>query len=282
MDPATAKFLAQLAAKLAADDEARKRLLLIIIVPIVSLLLLIAMILQLLTSPIESLKLLLSPNETPVVEDLRSDYGYTQLLLQDDEGYLESKGQQYEGVVFHDGSREVVYFNQMDARWADKPYGPNDTIGVAGCGPTSLSIVVSTLTDQTVDPVAMSTWAYDKGYLAEGTGSYHSLIPDGAKHFGLQVAGATIQNQQAIIDALAEGKLVVAIMGKGHFTSTGHFIVLRGVTEDGHILVADPASKRRSEQAWDFNIILDEARQNAGAGGPFWIISKGVGTSYVT
>lgn len=272
MDPATAKLLAQLAIKVAADEEARRRLFLLITVPAIALLLLIAMILQLLTSPFETLKIWLAPNETPIIEDLRSDYGYTQLLQKDDDGYLESEGQQYEGVVFQDGGRKVVYFNQMDARWADKPYGPNDTIGVAGCGPTSLSIVVSTLTDQTIDPVAMSRWAYDNGYLAEGTGSYHSLIPDGAKHFGLQVAGATAKDKQTIIDALASGKLVVAIMGKGHFTSTGHFIVLRGVTDEGQILVADPASKKRSEQSWDFGIILDEARKNAGAGGPFWII----------
>jgi predicted double-glycine peptidase len=63
-------------------------------------------------------------------------------------------------------------------------------------------------------------------------------------------------------------------MGKGHFTSSGHFIVLRGITETGKILVADPASKRRSEQEWDFDIILTEAQKGAGAGGPFWIISK--------
>lgn len=118
----------------------------------------------------------------------------------------------------------------------------------------------------------MSKWAYDNGYLAEGTGSYHSLIPDGARHFGLKVDGVTVKEQQKIIDALASGKLVIAIMGKGHFTSSGHFIVLRGVTDDGQILVADPASKKRSEKAWDFSIILKEARKNAGAGGPFWII----------
>ncbi|QWU18349.1 C39 family peptidase [Paenibacillus sophorae] len=208
-----------------------------------------------------------------MVDEMRMDFGYTQLLQETDEGYLESQGQQYEGVVFRDGSREVVYYNQMDSRWADKPYGPRDTIGASGCGPTSLAIVVSTLTDTAIDPVAMSNWAYQNGYLAEGTGSYHSLIPDGAKHFGLQVEGAAAKEQQKIIDALSNGKLVVAIMGKGHFTSSGHFMVLRGVTKDGQILVADPASRKRSEQAWDFSIIQNEARKNAAAGGPFWIIS---------
>jgi hypothetical protein len=75
-----------------------------------------------------------------------------------------------------------------------------------------------------------------------------------------------------MVDALADGKLVVAIMAKGHFTNSGHFIVLRGVTAEGKILVADPANYTRSQQAWDLAIILNEASGRAGAGGPFWII----------
>ncbi len=74
-----------------------------------------------------------------------------------------------------------------------------------------------------------------------------------------------------IRDALSSGKLVVAIMTKGHFTSGGHFIVLRGV-KDGQIMVADPASTTRSGKLWDLSIILNEASKRAGAGGPFWII----------
>lgn len=62
-------------------------------------------------------------------------------------------------------------------------------------------------------------------------------------------------------------------MGEGHFTDSGHFIVLRGLDENGKVLVADPASRERSAQAWDLELILDEASENAGkAGGPFWII----------
>ena len=84
--------------------------------------------------------------------------------------------------------------------------------------------------------------------------------------------GCTASEPQRIVDALSEGKLVVAIMTKGHFTSGGHFMVLRGVTADGKIMVADPASYRRSEKLWDLSIILNEASKRAGAGGPFWII----------
>lgn len=79
---------------------------------------------------------------------------------------------------------------------------------------------------------------------------------------------------QRIVDALASGKLVIAIMGKGHFIQSGHFIVLRGVTSEGKILVADPISKNQSDQEWDISTIMNEACKQAGSGGPFWIISK--------
>jgi hypothetical protein len=134
-----------------------------------------------------------------------------------------------------------------------------------------MAIVVSSLTGNTVDPVEMAGWAYQNGYWCSKSGSYHSLIPGAATAWGLSVEGCTASEPQRILDALSSGKLVVAIMTKGHFTSSGHFIVLRGV-QDGKILVADPASYSRSQQSWDLSIILSEASKRAGAGGPFWII----------
>ena len=166
-----------------------------------------------------------------------------------------------------------MYYNQLDERWKYEPYG-TDTIGGYACGPTSMSIVVSSLTSETVDPPHMAQWAYENGYWCSGSGSYHSLIPGAAEAWGLAVEGCTASEPQRIVDALTDGKLVVALMTKGHFTSSGHFIVLRGCTSDGKILVADPASYQRSEKAWDLSIILNEASKTAGAGGPFWIIGN--------
>lgn len=180
-------------------------------------------------------------------------------------------GISYEGVVFSDGSTQVVYYNQLDDRWRYEAYGTDD-IGGYACGPTAMSIVVSSLTSETVDPPHMAQWAYENGYWCSKSGSYHSLIPGAAEKWDLPVEGCTASEPQRIVDALADGKLVVALMSKGHFTSSGHFIVLRGVTSDEKILVADPSSYSRSEKAWDFSIILNEASKSAGAGGPFWII----------
>ena len=191
-------------------------------------------------------------------------------LIQNLEGWEGGSIPSLGDVRFTDGSTEVVYFNQMNERYASKPYD-TDYIGGSGCGPTSMAIVVSSLSGEIVDPERMAQWAYENGYWCKGSGSYHALIPGSATHWGLAVSGCSASEPQRILDALTEGKLVVAIMSKGHFTNGGHFIVLRGV-KDGKILVADPGSYKRSGQLWDLSIILNEASRRAGAGGPFWII----------
>ena len=182
-------------------------------------------------------------------------------------------GLSYDGIIFSDGETQVVYYNQLDERWKASPYG-TDTIGGYACGPTAMSIVISSLTSDTVDPPHMAQWSYKNGYWCSGNGSYHTLIPGAAQAWGLQVEGCTAAEPQRIVDALTDGKLVVALMTKGHFTSSGHFIVLRGCTSNGKILVADPSSYKRSEKSWDLSLILNEASKCAGAGGPFWIIGN--------
>ena len=211
---------------------------------------------------------------------LASDYAQNLSVLLSDgmyqvlsNGDLSSMGQSYEGIVFADGITQVVYYNQLDERWANSPYG-TDHIGGYACGPTAMSIVVSSLSSENVDPPHMAQWAYENGYWCSKSGSYHTLIPGAAEHWNLQVEGCTPKDPLKIVDALADGKLVVALMTKGHFTSSGHFIVLRGVTSDGKIMVADPSSYSRSEKSWDLSIILNEASKHAGAGGPFWIIGN--------
>ena len=170
------------------------------------------------------------------------------------------------------GNVEIVYFNQGEEPWASSPYGPDD-IGGYGCGPTAMSMVVSSLTGQTVDPAAMARWAYESGFCAPGSGSYNSLIQAAASAYGLEATSWTDLTADALTQALASGQLFVALMTKGHFTSSGHFILLRGLTLEGTVLVADPNSRERSLTAWDPQLIIDELSRTRSSGAPLWCIS---------
>lgn len=270
---AMTRVLAWMAIQAAADERARKRLFVIILTPVLILLLLIAFIICLLVSPLTLfVGWMLDDSEIAAIESFQKEYGYNQNLGIFEQDYVSGSGQSYEGVTFTDAGMEVTYYNQLDERWADIMYGTSGTIGQAGCGPTSMAIVISTLTGEAHDPVELAQWSAANGHRCEGNGSYHSLIPAAADAYGLSCERDL--DARGIVDALSSGKLVVVIMSRGHFTNGGHFIVLRGVTENGKILVADPASQSRSEREWDLSIIMEESNKAAGSGGPYWAIGK--------
>lgn len=171
---------------------------------------------------------------------------------------------------YSEGYANIPYYNQTDARWGANPYG-NSTIYSGGCGPTSLAMVVSGLTGEKITPDIVADWSYRNGHRAEGQGSYWSLMTTGGVN-GLNVEPVSRKNPNKIVQALSEGYPVIASMGKGHFTKGGHFIVLRGFTSEGKILVHDSASVERSSKEWDLSIIMNESSSNGGVNGsPFWI-----------
>ena len=84
------------------------------------------------------------------------------------------------------GSREIIYYNQSDPEWSDQPYG-SDTLGKYGCGPVSMAMAVSSLTEQTADPAEIAQWAVDNGHWARHGGSYLSIVSGVAENYGLSV-----------------------------------------------------------------------------------------------
>lgn len=172
------------------------------------------------------------------------------------------------------GGIEVVYYNQTDDRWSDTLYG-SDPLSGYGCGPTSMSIVVSTLLHTPVDPEAMARECADRGYWARYSGSYLSIVEGIASAYGLECASIPPEQLDTtdLILHLANGDLAVALMTRGHFTNSGHFIVLRGLTLEGEILVADPASRERSLTPWDLSLIISELSPSRHDGAPLWLIS---------
>lgn len=148
---------------------------------------------------------------------------------------------------------------QWDSRWGYEPYG-DSMIGISGCGPTCLSMVVIGLTGRTEwHPAKMAAYAADNGYLVQGVGTDWRLFSTGAEPFGLQVLRLTL-NEYEIGGQLLDGHPVICSMKPGDFTYTGHFIVLTGMDEEGNVQVNDPNSRIKSRQTWRLGDIIKQVK----------------------
>ena len=169
--------------------------------------------------------------------------------------------------------KNVVYFNQGEEPWKSMSYGTS-TIGAAGCGPTSLAIVISTLTNQTVTPQMTAAYAISNGEYVSGVGTAHSFPTNAAKHWGLTCERVGKNRMDYVVQSLKEGKMVVEICEAYTITGSGsgHFIVLTGVTSDGYITIADCASRERTGKVYSVDTIKSYGRDLSE--GAFWIIVK--------
>jgi hypothetical protein len=181
---------------------------------------------------------------------------------------LVTRGEQ---EILTGGVCPIVYFNQGDDIWASQSYG-TDTIGPYGCGPTALAMLIDSLTETETDPAQMAQYAYRHGYWAKRSGSYLSIIQGVCSDFGLTAQRISAKTAEEMVEELSNGHVLVALMGPGHFTNSGHFILLRGVTLSGSILVADPNSRERSLMEWDAQLLLDELSKSTSNGAPLWVI----------
>lgn len=182
---------------------------------------------------------------------------------------LELRGEE---EVLTGGSWEILYYNQTDEQWRERPYG-KDNLGRYGCGPACLSMAVSSLTERKVNPEEMALWAVKNGHWARGGGSYLSIVGGAAAAYGLKAESLPDCDADRLLLELAGGKVAVALMTKGHFTGGGHFILLRGATLGGGVLVADPSSRDRSLAVWDPQTVLDELSKSRSSGAPLWLLS---------
>lgn len=170
------------------------------------------------------------------------------------------------------GNVPLIYYNQGDEDWAECLFG-EDPIGKYGCGPTTMAMVVSSMTDNDLNPAQMAAWAAEQGYSAPQSGSYLSIVTGTAEAFGLECTQLADCTAETLRLHLATGGIIVALMGAGHFTQTGHFIVLRGITLSGDVLIADSNSRENSLELWDPQLLLDELSGNRGNGAPLWRIT---------
>ena len=164
-------------------------------------------------------------------------------------------------------SRETVpLFLQWDPMWGYEDYG-SSCIAVTGCGPTCLAMAGYYLTGEaSFNPAQVAAFSQKNGYYAAGYGSSWTLISEGAEKLGLSVKELPLVKKK-MITALEEGKLVVLALGKGDFTSSGHYILLTSWNGDA-FTVNDPNSRIRSAQSWTYEQLEGQIRN-------IWAVGKG-------
>lgn len=121
------------------------------------------------------------------------------------------------------------------------------TIAQYGCGPSSFAMVVSYLKNETITPADVVAWC-GNDYYVPGAGTSWSFFAAAAEHYNIGSVTTTTSSQE-VIQALQEGRPVISSQSAGLFTRGGHYIVLRGVTLEGKILVNDPNDNDRKQYA---------------------------------
>ncbi len=175
--------------------------------------------------------------------------------------------------VLTGGNIRLYYYNQGDEEWASKPFG-RDNIGGYGCGPTALAMAIASTVDDTATPANVASWAASAGYCSLHSGSYLSIVQGAADHYGLNCVSLGVPDAETLCSRLSDGGVIVALMGPGHFTGRGHFILLHGVTLSGGILVADPNSRDNSLAVWEPQTIIDELSRSRHDGAPLWLLTE--------
>ena len=179
-------------------------------------------------------------------------------------GYPDRNGMTGE-ITASEKEQEFPLFLQWDRRWGYESYG-DSCIGLAGCGPTCLSMVLFYLTrDETYTPDKIAAYSVENGYYVGGTGTSWVLMEDIAKLYGIKVnsISSTANNMRAVLD---NGGIIICAMGKGDFTLSGHYIVIYGYENEG-FMVNDPNCVERSVRRWTFSEIETQIKS-------IWVYDK--------
>ena len=167
---------------------------------------------------------------------------------------------------------------QTDPKWRYKDYsakGEKTTIGASGCGPTSMAMVLATWADPKVDPVSECAWALAHGYKAPHSGTYYGYFEPAGARYGLQVTrlnwsniygNSKSQYHAQAKAAIDRGDLVIACMGKGNWTSSGHYVLVWDIKGDT-IYINDPASTKTSRTRGSYQLFKQQVKY-------YWTIKR--------
>ena len=177
-----------------------------------------------------------------------------------------TKEEQAEARYFYE--QGFVYYRQNWSVLDDAEYG-NEGFGLCGCGPTCLAAVISNLAGVPVDPEEMRVYGLKVGSWLPTGGTTYGFLIETAKKYGITCTQIYAGDKEALFAALRdENKLVLATMGPGDFTLGAHFMLFRGITDAGKILISDSYSYEYSTMEWDYDDLYAQLKTG------YWIFEK--------
>lgn len=180
----------------------------------------------------------------------------------------------YNDLNFPEIAVPLPFYKQTDKRWKDEPLA-NSTIGKAGCGPTSLTMVINGLHNESLNVTEVAAFAESEGLIADNGASYWDLMRVAGENYKLKVEQIKRQDSATVKKILQNRIPIITIMGKGTFTSNGHFIVLVGINENDEVYVLDPNSHERTKKQWPLSTIMNESSKKQGDNAvTFWAYTK--------
>jgi len=174
-----------------------------------------------------------------------------------------------------EGSHPMVFYDQCADEWnnaaGNQAWHPTNSFCSTACGPTSLAMIVSTLTgDTNVNPHSMATFYKSKDGMQAGGGSEWKweVIEEKWPELTVTFFDKDLAKAKGV---LSRGGLVLFSWRDGPFAAPGgHIVVMRKYSPDGHIYVASSGGLNnddQSHQAWDESIFTDGYDGQGNSGG---------------
>lgn len=174
-------------------------------------------------------------------------------------GWLNTHGNEEVTLTATEQAAEFPLFLQWDSRWGYHSYGTDSVVGLSGCGPTCLSMMLYYLTgNASLTPDVIADYSMQHGYYAEGFGTSWSLMTGITDSYPVQVSELALSEStmKSVLDA---GGVIICAMGPGDFTSSGHFILIYRYDENG-FYVNDPNCMARSRVRWSYDILAGQIK----------------------
>lgn len=169
-----------------------------------------------------------------------------------------------------------ILYLQSDPKWANHDYsaiGEKTNIKAEGCGITCTAMIIASLIDNKVTPITTADWSKSKGYKAPHQGTYYSYFKPQGNAYGLKITqiagGNAYRNPNAnchkvALEAVKKGNWVIACMGRGNWTTSGHYVLWYDVN-GSKVLINDPWSTKTAQTNAEYSLFKNEVKY-------YWIV----------